>query len=91
MRVIVRSALLLVQISIAAFYVWFAMRVWAPFMAGPVEAKLFVCAIIACPILGLLVASRGTGFLRLAATPALALLTIAQVATVILMARSVSG
>ncbi len=81
--VVIRSALLLAQLIIAAFYAVSAVLMWGPFMEAPLVNKCAVAAIVLWPIVGAVVTARGAQFLGLTVTSALALLTLGHVVIVL--------
>jgi hypothetical protein len=82
-QTIVRWALMLAQLVVAAFYAWTVALMWKPFLMGTTGSKMLVATIILWPVIGLIVLVRSKRSLGLDVTPTLLLLTVMQLLIVL--------
>jgi hypothetical protein len=85
-----RLALIGLQLVVAAFYAFYAVLMWGPFMAAPSWAKLVVFTLTFWPALSLFVAARDTRISSIGATSIIALLTGVQLLIVAIVAVAAS-
>ena len=81
-----RLLLIGIQLAVAAFYAFYAVMMWGPFMAGPAWAKLSVFALIFWPVVAFVLAAKKASVLSMSATLVIAILTLAQLVIVMVLA-----